>query len=115
VLSDGERLALGTPEEVRHLAMGGEIVTVSGPDLNRHAVAAIRAVDGVQKVTWADSDHLKVTVEDAGQAVPSLLDALHDANIEVDEVSEEHASFDDVFVQLMESQPVKEGRIESHR
>jgi len=115
VLSDGQRLALGTPEEVRHLAMGGEIVTVSGPDLNRHAVAAIRAVDGVQKVTWADSDHLKVTVEDAGQAVPSLLDALHDANIEVDEVSEEHASFDDVFVQLMESQPVKEERIESHR
>jgi len=115
VLNDGQRIAMGTPDEVRHLAMGGEIVTVSGPDLNRHAVAAIRAVPGVQKVTWADSDHLKVTVEDAGQAVPSLLDALHEADIEVDEVSEEHPSFDDVFVQLMEAQPVKEDLVESHK
>jgi len=108
VLSEGQRLALGTPEQVRHLAMGGEIVNVRGPDLDRHAVAAIREVEGVQKVTWAGSDRLKVTVEDAGAAVPGLIEALRQANIEVDEVSEEHASFDDVFVQLMESQPSKE-------
>ena len=30
VLSDGQRVAMGTPEEVRRLAMGGEVVTVSG-------------------------------------------------------------------------------------
>jgi hypothetical protein len=33
--------------------------------------------------------------------VPVLIDALRAANVEVDEVSEQHASFDDVFVQLM--------------
>jgi ABC-2 type transport system ATP-binding protein len=114
VLSEGQRVAIGTPEEVRRMAMGGEVVTVSGPDLNRSAVTAIREVPGVEKVTWAGSDRLRVTVEDAGQAVPALLEALNVANVEVDEVSEEHANFDDVFVQLMDAQTgqgaVQEGR-----
>lgn len=104
VLSEGQRLAMGTPEEVRKLAMGGEVVTVSGPDLTRRAVTAIRDVPGVEKVIWASSDRLRVTVQDAGQAVPDLIEALNKADIEVDEVSEEHASFDDVFVQLMDAQ-----------
>ena len=42
VLQRGPAVAMGTPEEVRRLAMGGEIVTVPGPDLNRRAVVAIR-------------------------------------------------------------------------
>lgn len=115
MLSEGQRVALGTPEEVRRLAMGGEVVNVVGTDLDRRAVTAIRALDGVLKVTWAGSDRLRVIVEDAGQAVPNLIEALRAANVEVDEVSEEHASFDDVFVQLMDAQPGKEDRVESHR
>ena len=54
-------------------------------------------------------------VEDAGSSVPVLMDALRAANVEVDEVSEEHASFDDVFVQLMDEQPAGEGRAQSNR
>jgi ABC-2 type transport system ATP-binding protein len=106
VLQDGRRVALGTPEEVRRLAMGGEVVTVAGPNLDRHAVTAIRAVEGVQKVSWDGQDQLKVIVEDAGSTVPVLVEALRAADIDVDEVSEQHTSFDDVFVQLMESQSV---------
>ena len=115
VLSGGQLIATGTPEQVRKMAMGGEVINVSGPDLNRHAVAAIRAAEGVQKVTWAGSDRLKVIVEDAGVTLPVLIEALRVANVEVDEVSEEHPSFDDVFVQLMESQPAKEDVVESHQ
>jgi YD repeat-containing protein len=84
--------------------MGGEVVTVAGPSLDRHAVTAIRAVEGVHKVSWDGYDRLRVIVEDAGSAVPVLVEALRHANVEVDEVSEEHASFDDVFVQLMEDE-----------
>jgi YD repeat-containing protein len=82
------------------------VVTVAGPNLDRHAVTAIRAVEGVQKVSWDGQDQLKVIVEDAGSTVPVLVEALRAADIDVDEVSEQHASFDDVFVQLMESQSV---------
>ncbi len=115
MLSEGQRVAMGTPEEVRRLAMGGEVVNVVGTDLDRRSVTAIRALDGVLKVTWAGNDRLRVIVEDAGQAVPNLIEALRTANVEVDEVSEERPSFDDVFVQLMDSQPAKEDRVESHQ
>src|SRR6476469_193438 len=43
VLSEGRRVANGTPDEVRRLAMGGEVVTVSGQGLTSRAVVAIRA------------------------------------------------------------------------
>jgi len=104
VLSNGQRVATGTPDQVRRMAMGGEVVTVSGPDLTSRAATAIREVEGVKDVSWAGRDHLRVIVEDAGLAVPTVIDALHAADVTVDEVSEEHASFDDVFVQLMDSQ-----------
>ena len=109
VLREGQKIATGTPEEVRRMAIGGEIVTVSGPDLDRHAVAALRSVDGVEKVSWDGQDRLKVIVEDAGSTLPLLVEALREASIEVDEVGEVHASFDDVFVQLMEEQPAAAG------
>jgi hypothetical protein len=53
--------------------------------------------------------------------VPDLIDALRAANIEVDEVNEEHPSFDDVFVQLMDAEAADaadamgEGRAQRHR
>jgi ABC-2 type transport system ATP-binding protein len=115
VLREGQKVATGTPEEVRRLAIGGEVVAVAGPSLDRHAVTAIREVNGVQKVSWDGQDRLRVIVKDAGSTVPDLMDALRSADIEVDEVSEQHASFDDVFVQLMEAQPVGEDRAQSNR
>jgi len=101
VLKDGEGIANGAPEEVRRQAMGGEVVTVSGKELPSTTTAVIRRALGVDTVRWAGPDRLEVVVEDAGTAVPTLMDALREANIEVDEVSEEHPSFDDVFVRLM--------------
>ena len=62
---------------------------------------AIREVEGVKSVSWAARDRLDVIVEDAGPMVPTLLDALRAADIEVEEVTEQHPSFDEVFVKLM--------------
>ena len=69
----------------------------------------------MHKVNWVGRDQLRVIVDDAGSAVPTLIDTLRAANVEVDEVSEEHSSFDDVFVQLMEAQPGGEDRAQGHR
>lgn len=116
VLRDGQKVATGTPDEVRRLAIGGEVVRVSGPNLDRHAVTAIREVDGVHRVSWDGQDRLEVIVEDAGSALPDLVEALKNAHVDVDEVSERHASFDDVFVQLMEDeQPAGESRVTGNR
>ena len=101
VLRDGEAVAMGTPEDVRRLAMGGEVVTVAGERLDRHARSVIEKVPGVSDVSWRSANRLDVIVEDAGTAVPVLMEALREADIEVDEVIEQHPSFDDVFVRLM--------------
>jgi ABC-2 type transport system ATP-binding protein len=103
VLKDGQHLATGTPEEIRRQAMGGEVVTVSGPDLRASTTAVIRSVDGVLGARWAGQDRIEVIVEDAGTAVPLLMEALREANVDVDEIGEQRPSFDDVFVRLMEA------------
>ncbi|MGE3913799.1 MAG: ATP-binding cassette domain-containing protein [Chloroflexota bacterium] len=102
VLRDGEKVATGTPEEVRRLAMGGELVVVAGGNLSNQDRRVILGVDGVRAANWAGRDRLEVVVEDAGLAVPILVDALREANIEVDEISEQRPSFDEIFVTLME-------------
>ncbi len=103
VMRDGRLIAIGSPEEVRRQAMGGEAIRVTGPDLDRRAVTAIRGVEGVIRVRRSDDDALEVIAEDAGRAVPDLLEALAAADVEVTEVEEQRPSFDDVFVRLMEA------------
>ena len=103
VLRGGRLVAAGTPEAVRHRAMGGEMVHVKGPDLDRRAVSAVRLVDGFHDVRRLDDNTLEVIVEDAGRAVPSLLEALETAGVDVEEVEERRPTFDDVFVRLMEA------------
>jgi ABC-2 type transport system ATP-binding protein len=116
VLKDGQKAATGTPDALRRLAMGGEVVTVVGPDLSSRAVDTIRAVDGIKQVSWSGHDRLDVIVEDAGSCVPILMHALRAADIEVEEVSEQHPSFDDVFVRLMGSDTeVGANNAHSHR
>jgi len=103
VMRDGRLIAIGSPEGVRRQAIGGEVIRVTGPDLDRRAVTAIRGIEGVISVRRSADDALEVIAEDAGRAVPDLLEALAAADVEVTEVEEQRPSFDDVFVRLMEA------------
>jgi ABC-2 type transport system ATP-binding protein len=107
VLKEGRLVAVGPPEEIRRRAMGGEVVRVTGPDLDRRAVAAIRGTEGVKGVRRLDDNQLEVIVEDAGRAAPDLLEALQAAHVDVAEVEEQRPSFDDVFVRLMEAEDAR--------
>ena len=66
-------------------------------------MATLRAIDGVTRVHRLDDDRLEATVDDAGRMVPELIEALRAADVDVDEVEAQHATFDDVFVRLMEN------------
>jgi ABC-2 type transport system ATP-binding protein len=110
VLRDGQLLTVGTPDDIRREAFEGEVAIVSGEDLDRHAVLVLRGADGVQRVRWLEHDRLEVTVDDAGQRVPELLEALSAADIAVTDVEAQHPSFDDVFVRLMETEDARVGK-----
>jgi ABC-2 type transport system ATP-binding protein len=109
-LREGRLVSIGTPEEVRREAIGGEVVIVTGPDLDARARRAIYGVDPDYRVRRLAEDRLEVIVDDAGVAVPALIDALRAAEVSVDTVEEQHASFDDVFVRLMEADEKGERR-----
>jgi ABC-2 type transport system ATP-binding protein len=108
VLKDGQLLTIGTPDDIRREAFEGEVAIVSGDDLDRHAVLVLRGADGVKRVRWLWHDRLEVTLDDAGQRVPELLEALSAADIAVTDVEAQHPSFDVVFVRLMEKE---DGRV----
>ena len=103
VLKGGRLVASGEPEEVRRSAIGGEVVTVEGPELGRRAVEAIRGIAGFRSIRRLPDGTLEVIVNEAGTAVPDLLDALGAAGVDVESVNEQHATFDEVFVRLMEA------------
>jgi ABC-2 type transport system ATP-binding protein len=100
-LRNGRIAASGSPAEVRRRAIGGDVVHVSGPDLDTGALIVIHTVRGVRQVRRLVDGAFEVIVDDAGPAVPALLHALQAAGIDVDEVEEQHPSFDEVFVRLM--------------
>ena len=103
VLKNGRLVTSGEPEEVRQRAMGGEVVTVAGPELGRRAVDTIQSVPSVRNVRRLPDGTLEVIVDAAGTAVPDLLEALRGAGVDVDSIDEQHPTFDDVFVRLMEA------------
>ena len=103
VLKNGRLVAYGEPEEVRQQAMGGEVVTVAGPELGRRAIETIQSVSSVRNVRRLPDGTLEVIVDAAGTAVPDLLEALRGAGVEVESIDEQHPTFDDVFVRLMEA------------
>jgi ABC-2 type transport system ATP-binding protein len=105
VLRDGRLVAVGPPEQSRQDAIGGEVVQVSGADLVR-AELALRRVEGVRDVSRAgnrrEGYRLVIVVDDAGRAIPEMVDAFRQEGVDVDQIEEQHANFDDVFVRLME-------------
>jgi ABC-2 type transport system ATP-binding protein len=109
VLRDGRLLTIGTPNDIRREAIGGEAVIISGDDFDRRAVVTLRAADGVKQVRRLDDDQLEVTVDDAAQRVPELMAALRAANIDVAGIEAAHPTFDDVFVRLMENEDTRVG------
>jgi ABC-2 type transport system ATP-binding protein len=100
----GRMVAMGNPDVVRQIAMGGEIVNVVAKGLTHAQIAAIEAVEGVHSVQRISPDDVSVTVDDAGAATPLIVAALQGAGATVVNVSEHRPNFDEVFVRLMEGQ-----------
>jgi ABC-2 type transport system ATP-binding protein len=103
-MKGGRMVAMGSPDVVRQVAMGGEIVNVVAEGLTRALVATIEAVDGVRSVRRVSPDEVSVTVDEAGAATPLIVAALQGAGATVANVSEYRPNFDEVFVRLMENQ-----------
>jgi ABC-2 type transport system ATP-binding protein len=102
VLAEGQLVALEEPEELRRLAVGGEMIEIEtqrsfDPEI-------IRAVPGVTAVRHQGPTKVLVVADDAGAATPRILEALQRQAVEVVSSSEYRPSFDEVFAELIERQ-----------
>lgn len=114
LIADGELVALDTPDELRKLVFGGEVVEVS---TNRAVDADILAsVAGVSGVRQPEARKLIVTTDDAGTTTPQIIEALRQAGVGVTGLEEHQPTFDDVFTGLVEQRRAMRAgtTVESH-
>lgn len=112
ILNRGRVLALGAPEDIRREAFGGEIINLTLESLSAQAVKVLRSLPPVRKVKLMPTEELKLTVDNSGEALPLILAALQEANINVQSIEPYRPDFEEVFVTLMESDQEDEDEVE---
>ena len=100
VLAEGRLVALAAPEDLRRMAVGGEMIELE--TRRPFDPSIIKAAPGVIAVRHEGPLRALVVAEDAGVATPRILEALQGQGIEVTSSSEYRPSFDEVFAELIE-------------
>lgn len=107
VMASGRLLMIATPTELRRRALGGDVLQIT-PDrlLSRQEIAELRNQSFVESgnVTFLPDLSMQVVVDDAGTAMPVLLNWLSENEIGIERASEYSPPFDDVFVMLIQQE-----------
>jgi ABC-2 type transport system ATP-binding protein len=103
VLVEGRLLVIDTPTALRRRAFGGEVIDVE-IDAPTYAGSwtAIQELGFVTQIRPSSETHLKLTVPDAGPAIPELLNWFQAHDIPIRSIDEYTPAYDDVFVRLVE-------------
>jgi ABC-2 type transport system ATP-binding protein len=104
VMSEGRLLMVETPENLKRIGMGGEIVELKFTEkLTPAQIEAVREQPEVAagQIQVLNDETLQVIVDDAAQLIPTLLGWCQENGIAVMEAQKLDPSFDDVFVQLI--------------
>ncbi|NWF81552.1 MAG: ABC transporter ATP-binding protein [Chloroflexi bacterium] len=111
VMRKGRILAVDTPENLRKLALGGEIIdlTLKDPDQVHRALEVLRRWKDVVKAAHRSPDleaeaDLHVVVENAREWLPEVLNRLENQKprINVESAAPVEVSYDEVFIKIME-------------
>ncbi len=100
LISEGRLLALSTPDELRREAAGGDVVVVETAALFDGDL--LKTLPFVRGVRQEGPRRMVVTVDDAGTALPDVVEAVGSHGGEVVSALEERPSFDEVFATLVE-------------
>ncbi len=99
LIAGGELVALGTPDELRRLAAGGDIIEVE--TTATFDGSALANEPFVRQIRQMGARTFLAIVEDAGTATPAIVDAVTAAGGEVLASREFRPSFDEVFAELV--------------
>jgi ABC-2 type transport system ATP-binding protein len=107
MIVSGEIIALATPEELRRIATNGDLLdieTATGFD-----GSDLMGSPGVGEVTQESPHHFRVVVDDAGSALPTIVERIRSAGVEVESASEHRLSFDEIFAILVSRHDAEKG------
>ena len=100
LISDGRLIAFASPDELRRMATEGDLVEVATTDpFDGRRLSGLPFVRAFKQL---DRRHLRITVDDAGEATPRIVTEIDDAGGEVQTAHEARPSFDDVFAALVD-------------
>jgi|SRR5215472_1079820 len=100
VLAHGRVAALASPSELRRAAFGGELIEIETSE--PFDGGSLARVPGVRTVDQSAPRHLVVVTDDAGTAMPRVLEQINAAGGQVVNSSEYFPNFDEVFSRLVE-------------
>jgi ABC-2 type transport system ATP-binding protein len=95
----GRIIALAPPDELRRLATNGDLLDIETDRVFDGSTLVGTA--GVREVSQDGPRHLRVVVDDAGTALPLVVDAVKAAGVDVESAREHRLSFDEVFAMLV--------------
>jgi ABC-2 type transport system ATP-binding protein len=94
----GKMVALGTPTELKHSSMKGELLLVECEPLSVAVEALQSAPDVIDAAVFGSALHL--VVRNADEQIPSIQKFLADRNVTVQRIEKIRPSLEDVFVSL---------------
>ena len=100
LISEGRRVAFGTPDELRRAAFGGEVLEVTTTRV--FDGATLDGAPGILGVRQTGPRDFRLVVEDAGAATADVVKTITDAGGEVEAVRESRPTFEEVFATLVE-------------
>jgi ABC-2 type transport system ATP-binding protein len=100
LIADGRLIALGTPDELRREAMGGDVVAIETTEpFDGRALSSMPSVHGV---TQQGERSIRIAVDDAAVAMAEVVEVVLQHGGEVATVQEARPSFDEVFAVLVQ-------------
>jgi ABC-2 type transport system ATP-binding protein len=95
----GRIIALAPPDELRRLATNGDLLDIETDRVFDGSTLVGTA--GVREVTQDGPRHFRVVVDDAGTALPLVVEAINATGVDIESAREHRLSFDEVFAALV--------------
>jgi len=99
LINQGRIIAIGSPDQLKHTALGGELLLLEGENLGSLLAALSQAPDVLDCSVFGNALH--VLVGDAERSLGELPAFLGKQNLRPTRLERIHPSLEDVFVQLI--------------
>ncbi len=91
----GTIIALATPDELRRMATNGDLLDIETESM--FDANDLVGGDGIREVRQDGPRHFRLVVDDAGEALPAVVERIRTAGVEVASAREYRLSFDEIF------------------